>query len=80
SLALRRARGNVFPDVDRVSLTDLGRDSISETQGQLQLAASTPVPSNPIKSVRARTKTIGVTRAVERIEQEVVREAVSSAH
>ncbi|MGI9406299.1 MAG: Flp pilus assembly protein CpaB [Hyphomicrobiaceae bacterium] len=76
SLALRRLSGNTIPDAPRISLADLGRETLEHTQGQLQLAAAIqPVAAQPAAPVkRRRTKMIGVTRAVERTEQEVVQE------
>jgi len=71
SLALRRSHGTVIQDTARISLSDLGRNSILATQGELQLAASGPPPAKPAKR---QTKLIGVTRAVDRTEMEVTQE------
>ncbi len=67
SLALRKPRGTVYRATKPVRLVDLGHTAIEKTRGSLQLASSvTPkVPTKP------HTRTIGVTRAVERTEMEV---------
>ncbi|MGI9404842.1 MAG: hypothetical protein ACR2O4_00605, partial [Hyphomicrobiaceae bacterium] len=67
----------------KISLADLGRGTLEHTRGALQLASSNSVPAapaaaaKPVKKERP-TKLIGVTRAVERTEQEVFQEQTTA--